>query len=81
MMQEIWPFTFAEYFDYHPITLQAHWNLSPQKANIVRIFADYFYNGGFAESFQFINKLQWLSSLYQKILFSDIIVRKNIRSE
>ncbi len=49
MMQEIWPFTFAEYFDYHPITLQAHWNLSPQKANIVRIFADYFYNGGFAE--------------------------------
>lgn len=81
LMQEIWPFTFAEYLDYHAITLRPHWNLSPQKADIVRIFADYFYNGGFAESFPFADKRQWLSSLYQKILFSDIIVRKNIRSE
>lgn len=81
LMQEIWPFTFAEYLNYHAITLQQHWNLSSQKADIIRIFADYFYHGGFAESFQFTDKRQWLSSLYQKILFSDIIVRKNIRSE
>lgn len=67
LMQEIWPFTFAEYLDYHAITLRPHWNLSPQKADIVRIFADYFYNGGFAESFPFADKRQWLSSLYQKI--------------
>lgn len=81
LMKEIWPFTFGEYLKYKDITLGEHWLISPQKNDVVREFADYFRNGGFAESFEYLDKRQWLTSLYQKILFSDIVVRKSIRSE
>lgn len=81
LMQEVWPFSFAEYLTFHQISLGEHWLLSPQKADVVREFSDYFYYGGFAEMFLYMDKRQWLTSLYQKILFSDIVVRKNIRGE
>ena len=81
MMQEVHPFTFAEYLHYLDFSLQQHWDISPQRADVVRLFDDYFNYGGFAEAFPLVDKRQWLSSLYQKILFADIVVRKGIRGE
>lgn len=81
LIQEIWPFSFAEYLQYHEVHLDDHWSLSPQKADVIRMFSAYFYYGGLSESFRFTDKRLWLSSLYQKVLYSDIIVRKSIRNE
>ena len=81
LIQEVWPFSFLEYLNYHAITPGEHWALSPQKADIVRMFTDYFYFGGLAETFRFDDKRLWLTSLYQKVLYSDIVIRKGIRNE
>lgn len=81
LIQEIWPFTFSEYLQYKGLTLNEHWYLSPLKADVVRLLGDYFYYGGLAESFSFADKRLWLTSLYQKVLYSDIIIRKGIRNE
>ena len=81
IVKEVWPFSFGEYLQYKGLTLGDHWELSPQKHDVVRLLADYFCYGGLAESFSFADKRLWLTSLYQKVLYSDIVIRKGIRNE
>lgn len=81
LMKEVFPFDFKEYLQYRQIRLEEHWELSSVRADVVRLFEDYFYNGGLPESFDYSDKRGWLTSLYQKILYADIVVRNNIRNE
>ena len=81
LTKEIFPFTFDEYLKFHSITLPPHWQLSPVCTDVVRMFSDYFYYGGLSEMFNMQDKKSWLQSLYQKILYSDIVVRKGVRNE
>lgn len=81
LIQEIWPFAFSEYLQYKGVTLQPHWHLTSQKVEVIRLLGDYFQFGGLAGSFSFFDKRLWLTSLYQKVLYSDIIIRKGIRNE
>lgn len=81
LTKEIFPFSFEEYLEYRQIRLTRFWELSPVKADVVRLFSDYFYYGGLSEVFDIQDKKSWLQSLYQKILYSDIVVRKGVRNE
>lgn len=81
LTKEIRPFSFSEYLEYHNIHLPQHWELSPIRADVVRLFSDYFYYGGLSEVFNIQDKKSWLQSLYQKILYSDIVMRKGVRNE
>lgn len=81
LAKEVYPFSFREYLEYHGIELPRYWELSPVKNDVVRLFSDYFYYGGLAEMFDMQDKQSWLQSLYQKILYSDIVVRKGVRNE
>lgn len=47
---------------------------------IIRNFTEYFYFGGFPETVNFIEKREYVSSIYQKILLGDIATRNNIRN-
>lgn len=81
LTKEIFPFSFEEYLEYRQIHLTRFWELSPLKADVIRLFSDYFYYGGLSEVFDIQDKKSWLQSLYQKILYSDIVVRKGVRNE
>lgn len=81
LIQEVWPFSFREYLQFKGLRLGEHWELSPAKADVVRLFGDYFLYGGLAESFSYADKRLWLTSLFHKVLYSDIIIRKGIRNE
>lgn len=81
IIKEIYPFDFSEYLRYQKIELDANWEYSPIKTEIVRLFDDYFYYGGLPEVIHYNDKRSWLTSLYQKIFFSDIVVRNGIRNE
>lgn len=81
LTKEIRPFSFSEYLEYHNIHLLQHWELSPIRADVARLFSDYFYYGGLSEVFDIQDKKSWLQSLYQKILYSDIVMRKGVRNE
>lgn len=79
--RDIFPFSFEEYLLYHGIKLDRNWQFQPDvRLKVVRHFNDYFYDGGFAESFDKNNKREWLTSLYQKILMGDIVERNKVRN-
>ena len=78
---EVFPFTFAEYLKINGIQLPQNWQYTPA-TGIVRHFQSYFDNGGLPEVIvkEKIFKREWLSSLFNKIYFSDIIMRYSIRN-
>ena len=81
IQRNIHPFSFEEYLDYNGIQLDKNWEFQPEKRlTVVRHFNEYFYCGGFAESFDKTEKREWLTSLYQKILMGDILERNKIRN-
>ena len=81
IQRNIYPFSFEEYLDYYDIQLDKNWEFQPEKRlAVVRHFNEYFYRGGFAESFNKTDKREWLTSLYQKILMGDIVERNKIRN-
>ncbi len=79
--REIFPFSFYEYLVYHQVEMSKNWECDLQtKAKIANLFEKYFYEGGIAESFEQVDKREYLNSLYQKILVGDIVERNNIRN-
>ena len=79
--RDIYPFSFKEYLQYYNVKLDRNWEFNPeQRITVIRHFNEYFYHGGFAESFEQQNKREWLTSLYQKILLGDIVERNKIRN-
>lgn len=79
--RDIYPFSFEEFLRYHGVNLGKNWQYQPDiRLKVVRLFSDYFYYGGLAESFDKINKREWLTSLYQKILMGDIVERNRVRN-
>ena len=81
IQRDIYPFSFAEYLRYYGVELGKNWEFNPKlRLAIVRHFNEYFYHGGFAESFEQKNKREWLTSLYQKIVLGDIVERNRVRN-
>jgi predicted AAA+ superfamily ATPase len=80
--KEVYPLSFREYLGFHKLTPAENWDVDGEtRGRMVRLFGDYFQFGGFAESFFFKDKRDWLNSLYQKILLGDIVLRNGIRNE
>jgi len=79
--REIFPFSFKEYLTYHGVVLNKNWQYNDLRTQVVKLFRNYFYWGGFAESFAINDKRSWLNSLYQKIILGDIVLRNDIRNE
>ncbi len=81
IQRNIYPFSFTEYLYYHGVQLEKNWEFLPEtRMTVVRHFYEYFYHGGFAESFNKTDRREWLTSLYQKILMGDIVERNKIRN-
>jgi len=81
LIKEVFPFGFDEYVAWKGMELDRNWMFGPQKADVVRAFGEYLTGGGIAESFPLVDKRGWLTSLYQKILYSDVVVRNKVRNE
>lgn len=78
----VYPFTFREYIESQGINLDSQWKHSANmKAKVQRLFADYFNYGGFPEISSIVAKRIWLNDIYNKIFFSDLVVRNKIRNE
>lgn len=81
VQRNIYPFSFEEFPNYCGVSRDKNWEYLPEtRLAVVRHFNEYFYNGGFAESFDKTDKREWLTSLYQKILMGDIVERNKVRN-
>lgn len=81
LIQTVYPFSFREFLSIQEIHIKPNWLYSPSLRNeIIRNFDTYFFNGGFPELHQFRDKRSWLSGLYQKIFFGDLVARYALRN-
>lgn len=82
ILREVFPFSWKEYLSYHGVHPGPNWEYEPDtRLEIRKHFDNYFYNGGFAESFSIVGKREWLTSLLQRILMGDILTRHKIRND
>ena len=82
VVREVFPFSWREYLSYYGVFPGANWEYEPEtRLEVRRRFDDYFFYGGFAESFPLVGKREWLGSLLQKILMGDVISRYKIRND
>lgn len=77
--KEIMPYSFKEFLRASSINEEAY--SVKDVAQLNSCLEEYFVNGGFPESLRYKNKREYLSSIYQKVLYGDIVVHNNIRNE
>ena len=82
IVQNVYPFSFQEYLKANNIIVEPTWYFK-NRAEIVRSFSEYFYYGGLPELelVEGAEKRQWLSNLFNKIFFGDLITRYSIRND
>ena len=82
IIQNVYPFSFQEYLKANNIIVEPVWYFK-NRTEIVRAFSAYFYFGGLPELelIKEIEKRQWLSGLFNKIFFGDLITRYSIRND
>ena len=81
-IRNVYPFSFKEFLGAKDIALDPQWEHSAKlRAGVERAFDEYFHFGGFPEVREVAAKRIWLNELYNKIFFSDLVVRNKIRNE
>jgi predicted AAA+ superfamily ATPase len=81
MILNIYPFSFKEYLFSSGIDLNIKNTVYRFQKDINRIFENYFKFGGLPELMHVSDKRTWLSNLYQKVFFGDLITRYQIRND
>lgn len=81
LIQEVYPYSFKEYLKVHDIDIEKDNTIYTQRKLIVKLADEYFKNGGLPEIALLKDSRQWLSSLYNKIYFGDLVTRHSIRND
>jgi len=81
LIKTIYPLSFSEFLNFKGIIPGKHFMLSEQRINIRKLFDEYFYSGGFPEVLGLENKKEFLSNLFQKVFYGDIIARYGIKND
>jgi len=81
MIQKIYPYSFMEYLISQGIEMSDKNAVYRYRKEIVKAYETYFRFGGLPELTLIADKRGWLSSLYQKIFFGDLISRYKIRND
>ena len=81
VIKDIYPFSFPEFLSFKKVDLTDRNVLFKQHAAIVKNYEEYFRNGGLPETLLMQNKRAWISDLFNKIFFGDLIARHQIRND
>lgn len=81
MIMEVFPLSFAEYLSFSGINVKEKNALHLYRKEIVKYFEFYFRFGGLPEVMNVADKRSWLSGLFNKVFFGDLIARYDIRND
>lgn len=81
MIHDVYPYSFAEFLSVHQIDVKAKNYDIKNRKQIVRLADEYFRNGGLPETVKMQNIRAWMSSLFNKIFFGDLVARHSIRND
>lgn len=79
IVKEILPYSFIEYLRAYNTEYNVHSTKEIAKLN--NFLDQYFIYGGFPESVNFQNKREYVSNVYQNVLYNDIITHNKVRNE
>lgn len=79
IIKEILPYSFNEYLRANEVTKEDYSIQGVGKVN--SLLEQYFVYGGFPESLRYQNKREYVSSIYQKVLYGDVVSHNNVRNE
>lgn len=79
LVMNVFPYSFREYLTVHEVPFDERSLLMTEsKAAVLRLFSEYFHEGGFPEAALLPSKRNYLISAYQKIYLGDIAARNGI---
>lgn len=81
LIQEVFPYSFSEYLNAHQIDVKQKNAEIKNRKQIVKLAEVYFSNGGLPETAKMQNIRPWMSSLYNKLFFGDLVARHSIRND
>ena len=81
LVKEVFPLSFAEYLSFAGVDVKEKNALHLYKKEILRHLETYFRFGGLPEVMKVQDKRSWLSGLFNKIFFGDLIARYDIRND
>ena len=79
LIKEIFPYSFSEYLRANSIKEDAI--TAKEIGQIKGVLSQYFSYGGFPESLNFIDKREYVSNVFQKVLYGDIVIHYKVRNE
>jgi len=80
-IKTIYPLSFSEFLIFNKIKLQNNFEYSNQAAKLLRVYNEYLIYGGLPELVRFKNKREYLSNIYQKLFYGDLIARFKISNQ
>jgi len=81
MIRNVYPFSFKEFLFSTGIDVNEKNAIFHFRNEINKHFETYFRSGGLPETLKADDKREWLSNLYQKVFFGDLIARYQIRND
>lgn len=81
LIKNIYPFSFNEYLSFRKVDMADKNAIYKYRSGIMRSFEEYFYGGGLPETLLMKDKRSWISSLFNKIFFGDLVARHQIRND
>ena len=81
LIKEIYPFSFREYLGFKRIDLNNKNAIYKYRNDIIKSYEEYFRDGGLPETLMMSDKRSWISSLFNKIFFGDLVARHQVRND
>jgi predicted AAA+ superfamily ATPase len=78
--KEILPLSFQEYLSFKEVSVSSKSKYNSERYQIIKEYEEYLHFGGFPELIQMTDKREFLSSVYQKLFYGDLIARYKIAS-
>ena len=76
--KEILPLSFLEYLSFKELSVTSKTKYSSERYKIIKEYEEYLHFGGFPELLQMNDKREFLSSVYQKLFYGDLIARYKV---
>ncbi len=81
LVKDVYPFSFREYLAVKDIDMNDRNVLYKRRNDIIKAYEEYFRDGGLPETLMMSDKRSWISSLFNKIFFGDLVARHQVRND